>query len=116
MSETEDSKIAAIILAAGRSSRMGQPKMLLRWGESSVLETVVSTIKRAGLHDIFVVTGAGHERIEELLGTSVQCLHNPRYEAGEMLSSIQLGIASLDQGYEAALILLGDQPQVQVDT
>jgi molybdenum cofactor cytidylyltransferase len=116
MSELENSEIAAIILAAGGSTRMGQPKMLLPWAGSTVLETVVSTLKSGGVRDILVITGAGHARLRALLGTSVQCKYNPRYEAGEMLSSIQSGIASLDEGYEAALIALGDQPQMQVET
>jgi len=45
------SSIAALILAAGQSKRMGQPKMLLPWGESTVLQTVVAAFRAAGVED-----------------------------------------------------------------
>jgi len=48
--------ISAIILAAGESKRMGQPKMLMPWGKSTVIQTVISTIQDAGINDILVVT------------------------------------------------------------
>lgn len=56
--------IAAIILAAGLSKRMGQPKMLLPWGETTVLGQVVATIAAAGIEDILVVTGGEREGVE----------------------------------------------------
>lgn len=108
--------IAAIILAAGQSKRMGRPKMLMPWGESTVLQTVIATFRAAGVDDILVVTGAGHERVEELVGDSAQTVFNAGYERGEMLSSIQAGLAAQPPGSGAVLIGLGDQPQVRVVT
>ena len=108
--------IAAIILAAGQSKRMGQPKMLLPWGESTVLQTVIATFQAAGVDDILVVTGAGHERVEELVGDSAQTVFNAGYERGEMLSSVQAGLAAQSPGSDAVLIGLGDQPQVKAVT
>lgn len=111
--------ISAVVLAAGRSKRMGQPKMLLSWGGSTVLQTVIGTLRATGLEDILVVTGAGHAEIEALVGASAQTVFNPLHEQGEMLSSIQTGLASLAarQGKtEAALIALGDQPQMEART
>ena len=55
--------ILAIILAAGESKRMGQPKMLLPWGKVTVLEHVISVFMRAGINDIVVVLGAEQERV-----------------------------------------------------
>lgn len=118
--------ISAIILAAGESRRMGQPKMLLPWGNVSVLEHVISVFARAGIKDILVVTGAVREQMEEAVAKygkryPVRSVHNKNHSHGEMLSSLQCGLRALPPpplcGTEsvtaAALVGLGDQPQVQ---
>jgi molybdenum cofactor cytidylyltransferase len=118
--------ISAIIPAAGASRRMGQPKMLLPWGKVSVLEHVISVFARAGIEDILVITGAIREQIEEAVVKyakhyPVRSVHNENYVKGEMLSSLQCGLRVLDQSLRstverppaAALVGLGDQPQVQ---
>jgi molybdenum cofactor cytidylyltransferase len=92
---------------------MGEPKMLMPWGKSTVLQTVISTIQAAGVSDVLVITGGAHKQVEALVGKSVQTLFNEDYEKGEMLSSIQLGLAEKMREARAALICLGDQPQVQ---
>jgi molybdenum cofactor cytidylyltransferase len=106
--------ISATILAAGESRRMGQPKMLLPWGSLTVIEHVVTTFMRAGVEDIVVVTGGRREEVERVLeGYPVRTLYNRNYAAGEMLSSIQCGLADMPERTRATLIGLGDQPQVQ---
>ena len=55
--------ITAIILAAGESKRMGEPKMLMPYGKSTVLQTVISTIQSAGIKDILVVTGGARQQV-----------------------------------------------------
>lgn len=118
--------ISAIILAAGASRRMGQPKMLLPWGGGSVLEHVISVFARAGIEDILVVTGAAREQIEEAIMKyeqryPVRSVHNENYAHGEMLSSLQCGLRVLahplpstaERLTAAALVGLGDQPQIQ---
>lgn len=93
---------------------MGQPKMLLPWGKTTVLGQVIETLQRAGLKDILVVTGAERERIEQVVAQyGVRSTHNPTH--GEMLSSIQAGLRALQANASAAaaLICLGDQPQVE---
>lgn len=105
--------ISVIILAAGQSKRMGQPKMLLPWGEMTVLEKVIFTFKTAGVDDILVITGGDRQKVEALVGNSARCAFNPDYAAGEMLSSVQVGLVELEPEVEAVLIGLGDQPQVQ---
>jgi len=105
--------ISATILAAGQSKRMGQPKMLLPWGKMTVLETVLATYKAAGIDRLLVVTGGDRERIEVLIGKTAQTVFNPHFAEGEMLSSVQAGLAGLGMEVEAVLIGLGDQPQVQ---
>ncbi|MBV6395511.1 MAG: Molybdenum cofactor cytidylyltransferase [Anaerolineales bacterium] len=107
-------KITALILAAGQSTRMGQPKMLLPWGETTVLGQVIETIRRAGLDDIIVVTGGERERVEKLVTSyKVQVAHNMDFKSGGMLSSLQCGLRALKPTAGAALIFLGDQPQIQ---
>lgn len=120
-------RITAIVLAAGLSRRMGQPKVLLPWGDTTVLGKVVETLAQAGLGEILVVTGAAREPVEAevarlLESLPVRAVFNPAYESGEMLSSIQAGLIPISQRgggaggesgsrAEAALIVLGDQPQ-----
>jgi molybdenum cofactor cytidylyltransferase len=105
--------IAAIILAAGRSQRMGQPKMLLPWGKTTVLGRVITTFKGAGVEDILVITGGAREQVEALVGKSARTIFNPNFAEEEMLSSLQVGLAELESEVEAVLIGLGDQPQVR---
>ena len=112
-------KITAIILAAGKSTRMGSPKMLLPWGDQTILERVVSVFAMAGIDDILVVTGGARESVEALIlecgkKFPVRSVYNEGYMAGDMLSSIQCGLRHItEESVGAALIGLGDQPQVQ---
>jgi molybdenum cofactor cytidylyltransferase len=113
--------ISAILLAAGLSSRMGQPKLLLPWGGTSVLGQVVSTFAAAEVEDIVIVTGGARQQVEGLVAElakefPVRVVFNPAFERGEMLSSIQAGLAALGSQTRAALIALGDQPQVREET
>ncbi|MBI4731751.1 MAG: nucleotidyltransferase family protein [Chloroflexi bacterium] len=113
--------VSAIILAAGESQRMGQPKLLLPWGGRTVLGQVVSTFAAAGIEEIVVVTGGTRELVEEEVGRlarqfPARAVYNPEYARDGMLSSIQRGIGSLGLRPRAALIGLGDQPQVREDT
>jgi molybdenum cofactor cytidylyltransferase len=106
--------ISAIILAAGQSKRMGQPKMLLPWGNLTVIEHVLVTFMTAGIEDILVVTGGSHERVQEVIKQyPVRNAHNSEYITGEMLSSLQLGLCNMMERTQAVLIGLGDQPQIQ---
>ena len=106
--------ISAILLAAGQSRRMGQPKMLLPWGEKTVIEHVIATFLQAGISDILIVTGGAQVDVEKAVDRyPVRKIHNPDYATGEMLSSLQCGLRAMSAGVQAALIGLGDQPQVQ---
>ena len=111
--------VAVVILAAGLSRRMGTPKMLLPWGGKTVLGQVISTFARAGVQEIVVVTGGARQAVEAELARwspdlPIQSVYNPDYESGEMLSSIQCGLASLGSLVGSALIGLGDQPQLSL--
>lgn len=113
--------INAIIPAAGLSTRMGgpTPKQLLPWRGHTVVEQVVTTLLQAGMlpADIVVVTGHQRSAVEAVLARhGVRCVFNPRYAAGDMLSSLQAGLRSLPAGCTGALLALADQPQMQVET
>lgn len=111
--------IAAIILAAGKSTRMGTPKMLLPWGQSSVIETVVQHVIATELKPVVIVTGANQTSIEEKLtpfSERVQVIHNGQYARLEMFFSIKLGIRQVAGHCHAAMLILGDQPHIAPQT
>ena len=109
--------ISAIILAAGESKRMGQPKMLLPWGKTTVLGHVIATFQKAGIQDIVVVVGGARAQVEEILKQSAaRAIFNEQYAKGGMLVSLQRGLEAQLQPTQAALIALGDQPQIQERT
>jgi molybdenum cofactor cytidylyltransferase len=109
-------EIAAVVLAAGLSRRMGVPKLVLPWSTTTVIGQVVSVLLEAGLGEILVVSGGSESAvIEALHGQAVQFVHNQHYPSGEMLSSVQAGLRAAMLGVaQSALIVLGDQPQLQV--
>ena len=108
--------MAAIVLAAGQSRRMGRNKLLLPFGRSTVIETIVAEVRASKVSDIIVVTGHERERIEAQLTTyPVRCIFNADYARAEMLTSLQVGLRALVENVEAALIVLGDQPRIQRD-
>jgi molybdenum cofactor cytidylyltransferase len=111
----------AIILAAGLSKRMGQPKMLLPWGKTTVLRQVVTTFAACGVDEIVVITGGVRVLVEIEVthlaeSLPVRAIFNAQYEAGEMMSSIRVGLAGLSPEVESALIGLGDQPQLSLES
>jgi len=106
--------ISAIILAAGKSRRMGQQKILLPWGQTTVIGKIVSTILEAGVHDIIVVTGGSHNELDNVLKEfKINYISNKDYSNGEMLTSFQVGLRGVGVEPEAALVVLGDQPQIE---
>ena len=90
--------------------------MLLPWGESTVLQTVISTLHSARIEQILVITGGAREQVEALIGDSARACFNLKYQEGGMLSSLQLGLSEMEAEAEAMLICLGDQPQIQKGT
>ncbi|HPH95159.1 MAG TPA: nucleotidyltransferase family protein [Anaerolineaceae bacterium] len=109
--------IGAVVLAAGLSQRMGRPKMILPWGSSTVIGQVVDVLIQSGSMPVVVVTGGWQAEVEQALqGKLVQMVFNPDYANGEMLCSLQEGLRSLPAACEAALLALGDQPQIDPTT
>ena len=107
--------ISAIILAAGLSTRMGKQKMLLPWGETTVIGKVISTLLDAGIHKPCVVTGGNREELASKLSeVDVQFVVNNNFTNGEMITSLQVGLRTLGAEVDATLVVLGDQPQIEV--
>ncbi len=96
MTEIPLPAISGILLAAGLSTRMGQLKQLLPFGESTIVETVVDNMLNAKFSEVVVIVGHCADQIHELLdGRPVKILFNPDYREG-MLTSAQTGIRSLN--------------------
>lgn len=109
-------RVAAVVLAAGDSRRMGQPKALLRTPSGTFLERVVALARAAGLEPVRVVVGCDGPTIcAALPALAPLCLHNPAPELGQ-LHSLRLGLASLPPESAAAAVLLVDHPLVLPDT
>jgi molybdenum cofactor cytidylyltransferase len=108
-----DQTLAAIVLAAGESRRMGQPKQLLPFGEHTILERVVDMLLTAGVGEVVVVLGHLADRVRAVLGDRpVTAVVNESYRQG-MLSSVKCGVRAIDAGYDAVLFALGDQPHIE---
>src|SRR5712692_2572715 len=98
---------AALILAAGASSRMGTPKALLAWGETTLLDSAISTARGVPIDEIVVVLGPSTRHLEAELSASVA--FNPRPDTGRS-ASIRLGAALLSEDVGGVLIQSVDQP------
>jgi len=96
---------------------MGKQKLLLPWGELTVIESVVRSFLSAGVSKVVVVTGAAHAEISQLLEGEerVEIAANPRFQDAEMFVSLKMGLlasARSGDGKCPFLIGLGDQPQI----
>ncbi|MEP7198948.1 MAG: nucleotidyltransferase family protein [Chloroflexota bacterium] len=130
-------KIVALVLAAGESRRMGEPKQLLPWGDHTIIEQIIGTLLQSPVDEIVVVLGHRADEVVAKLPNpkpvlsavegsqipnpnvqhvpTVRAIVNPHYRDG-MLSSIQFGVASLAADVRAAFIVLCDQPQMKATT
>jgi CTP:molybdopterin cytidylyltransferase MocA len=107
--------VAALVLAAGASSRLGQPKQLVEYHGERLIDRAIRMAQEAGASPIFIVLGADYERIlEELTPTEngTRILINKGWKRG-MASSIALGAAAAERvGAENLLVLTCDQVAV----
>jgi molybdenum cofactor cytidylyltransferase len=105
-------RIAAVVLAAGQSSRMGTNKLAEELNGKPVLRHVVDTILAARVEKVVVVLGHQAEEMRALLaGGDVECVVNERYRKG-LSTSLKAGIAALPEDIEGAMIFLGDMPDI----
>jgi molybdenum cofactor cytidylyltransferase len=106
------SKIWAIVLAAGTSSRMKKQKLLLPFNENTIIESVIQNIIPVLKNNVLVVLGSHYYEIkEQICKLPVTTCYNEEYHEG-MLSSVLCGFNALPGEAEVALIFLGDQPQI----
>jgi len=109
-------RLGAVVPAAGLSRRMGKEKVLLPFGESSVLERALSTLRQFGIEERVVVLRADlTEAIARARKLGARVVMNPHPEE-EMLESIRLGVAELSAGIEAFFVWPADHPAVSIET
>lgn len=101
----------AVILAAGASSRMGQPKALIPWRGAPFVAHCITQAQRAGCNNVVVVAGAVALPADTTIGARV--VDNPAWAEGQM-SSVQTGLRAVPSG--AVLLLTVDRPHVQPET
>lgn len=114
-----DSQVSAVVLAAGRSARMGEAKQLLHVGDGTVLERTLGNVREARIDEIVLVLGFSAEKIREELSATllngVKVVVNQHHEEG-MASSLREGLTAVHSRMDAALIALADQPFVRPAT
>jgi molybdenum cofactor cytidylyltransferase len=104
--------VTAIVLAAGTSSRMGQPKQLMPVEGRSLVRRAAEAAIGSVARQTIVVTGAARENVEaELSGLAVMLVHNPDYAEG-MSTSLRAGLGAVRPEVDAVVVLLADQPFV----
>ncbi len=108
--------ITALILAAGRSRRMGSPKLLLTLRGQTLLGRVIAAARASRCDDVLVILGEMADRVgQEAVAAGARTTLNGRYREG-MGTSIGAGISALPPECEAAVVLLADQPCLGADT
>lgn len=105
-------RVGIVILAGGRSSRMGTAKLLLPLGAVPTVTHVARAAVATSLRPIIVVLGHQADQIRAaVMSLDVTFIVNPSYQDGQS-TSLRAGLAALPRGVSGAIILLGDQPLV----
>lgn len=111
-----DAKIAAIVLAAGNSTRMGSPKALLPFEQSTFIDTILERLTAANCQPLITVLGAEGELIcRSTMVDTYHCVSNPAPQEG-MLSSLKIAIRELPPDCTGFIMALVDHPNVAPDT
>jgi molybdenum cofactor cytidylyltransferase len=114
-SRANNSSIEAIILAAGRSRRMGTQKLLLPFAAQTVIAHIVDQVLAAPVRRAIIVVSSGADDVRAAVSQkSINLVENPNPD-GEMLSSVRVGLRAIGADASAALIVLGDQPSLRAD-
>jgi molybdenum cofactor cytidylyltransferase len=104
--------ISAIVLAAGKSRRMGAEKLLLPLDGKRLIARIVDEVLESPVDEVLVVVGSNEAEIKRALaGRQARLVVNPD-AGGEMLSSVRCGLAAASEQCRAVLVVLGDQPGI----
>jgi len=105
--------IWAIVLAAGESTRMGSPKMILPYEGLTIIEKVLENVLDSEVEKVVTVLGSHKEEVMKVIERfPVLHCYNSNYKNG-MLSSVKCGFEFLPGDFRAAMIFLGDQPMIE---
>ena len=108
--------ISAILLAAGQSKRMGEPKQLMPFRQSTIVEQAIDNLLGSAVNEVIVVVGyRAEDVIKAIAAKPIKSAVNPDYEHG-MSTSIIAGLKRLHSEVEAVMLALGDQPLVNSQT
>ncbi len=108
--------ITGLVLAAGGSKRLGQPKQLLPYGSGTLLDHVLGVARKCPFDQLLCVLGGGAEAVRAGVDLSgVKVVENAVYGEG-CSSSIAAALGAVDPRSEALVLMLGDQPGVTVET
>src|SRR5215467_4903213 len=111
--EGKGKRVAAVVLAAGRSTRMGAiNKLIAQIGGKPLVRIAAEQALASQAGPVIVVTGYQRDKVEAALeGLNVRLVHNPDYAEG-LGTSLRTGIASVPESADGAIVCLGDMPQV----
>jgi molybdenum cofactor cytidylyltransferase len=105
-------RVTGLVLAAGGSSRLGQPKQLLPYGDGTLLDHTVATARACGFDQLICVIGGAAAEIRATVDLSgAEVLENSDFGEG-CSSSIALALDAVDERSDVLVLLLGDQPGV----
>jgi molybdenum cofactor cytidylyltransferase len=113
--QAQGRQCGAIVLAAGEARRFGCPKLLMPFGDSTILGSVVQPLVSIGIIPTVVVGGPHEAAIRESLsGQPIRVVSNPNPALG-MVSSIRIGVEALPSSLDRFIIALGDQPRIRAE-
>jgi molybdenum cofactor cytidylyltransferase len=108
--------VTGLVLAAGGSKRLGQPKQLLPFGEATLLDHVLSVARRCPFDQRLSVIGGGGPEVRGIVDLDgFEVVDNPAFGEG-CSSSIAAALSAVDARADVLVLLLGDQPGVSVET
>ncbi len=114
----ETSNITVVILAAGASNRMNEPKQLLKWGDSTLLGSTIKKAKQLDAKEVVVVLGANFQLISKAIEQSKTTILNNKNWKDGLGSSIAFAVRCIFKSTtktDAILFMLADQPLIEVD-
>ncbi len=109
--------VTAAILAAGTSRRMGRPKLLLPWRDTTILGTTIANVRASDVDSVLIITGAYQTAVTAIAAQyAVPAVHNPHHATGGMLSSLQTAVRHTAPDSDSLLVMMGDMPLITAAT